>query len=92
MISQPHERGSIALTTNRACKSWPEIFNNDSSLNSAFLDRLLHHAETVVIEGPSYGMGEPLEHSARQRPRQPAYRLPRPHPARPAWAPHRRAL
>lgn len=52
----------MVLTTNRAFKSWPEIFNNDSSLTSALLDRLLHHAETVVIEGPSYRMREPLEH------------------------------
>ena len=44
------------ITTNRAFKNWPEIFNNDSSLTSALLDRLLHHAETVVIEGPSYRM------------------------------------
>jgi DNA replication protein DnaC len=59
---QRYERGSMVLTTNRAFKSWPEIFNNDSSLTSALLDRLLHHAETVVIEGPSYRMREPLEH------------------------------
>jgi DNA replication protein DnaC len=62
VISQRYERGSMVLTTNRAFKSWPEIFNNDSSLTSALLDRLLHHAETVVIEGPSYRMREPLEH------------------------------
>ncbi len=35
-------------------KHWPEIFNNDSTLTSALLDRLLHHAETVIIEGRSY--------------------------------------
>ena len=39
-------------------KQWPGIFNNDSTLASAVLDRLLHHAETVVIEGPSYRMQE----------------------------------
>jgi hypothetical protein len=27
------------------------VFNNDSTIASAVLDRLLHHAETVVIEG-----------------------------------------
>jgi len=62
VISQRYEHGSMVLTTNRAFKSWPEIFNNDSSLTSALLDRLLHHAETVVIEGPSYRMREPIEH------------------------------
>jgi hypothetical protein len=42
------------VTSNRVYKKWPEIFNNDSTLTSALLDRLLHHAETVIIEGPSY--------------------------------------
>ena len=61
VISQRYERGSTVITTNRAFKNWPEIFNNDSSLTSALLDRLLHHAETVVIEGPSYRMRDQSE-------------------------------
>jgi DNA replication protein DnaC len=56
VISQRYERGSTVITTNRAFKQWPEVFNNDSMLTSALLDRLLHHAESVVIEGPSYRM------------------------------------
>jgi len=56
VISQRYERGSTVITSNRAFKQWPEIFNNDSTLTSALLDRLLHHAETVVIEGRSYRM------------------------------------
>lgn len=56
VISQRYERGSTIITTNRAFKQWPEIFNNDSTLTSALLDRLLHHAESVVIEGRSYRM------------------------------------
>ena len=58
VISARYERGSIVLTTNKTFKQWPGIFNNDSTLASAVLDRLLHHAETVVIEGPSYRMQE----------------------------------
>ena len=56
VISQRYERGSTVITTNRAFKQWPETFNNDSTLTSALLDRLLHHAESVVIEGRSYRM------------------------------------
>jgi DNA replication protein DnaC len=56
VIGQRYERGSTVITTNRAFKQWPEIFNNDSTLTSALLDRLLHHAESVVIEGRSYRM------------------------------------
>lgn len=56
IISQRYEKGSIVITTNRVFKEWPQIFNNDSTLTSALLDRLLHHTEAVVIEGKSYRM------------------------------------
>jgi DNA replication protein DnaC len=61
VISQRYERGSIILTTNKAFKQWPTIFCNDSTLTAAVLDRLLHHAESIVIEGNSYRMQEPVE-------------------------------
>jgi DNA replication protein DnaC len=61
VISQRYERGAIILTTNKAFKQWPSIFNNDSTLTSAILDRVLHHAETVVIEGRSYRMKDRIE-------------------------------
>lgn len=61
IISQRYERGSIVLTTNRAFKHWPEIFNNDSTVTSAVLDRLLHHAETVIIDGKSYRMKDQID-------------------------------
>jgi DNA replication protein DnaC len=56
VISQRYERGALVLTTNKPFKQWASIFNNDSTIASAVLDRLLHHAETVVIEGQSYRM------------------------------------
>lgn len=56
IISERYERGSIIITTNRVFKEWPEIFNNDTTLTSALLDRLLHHTEAVLIEGDSYRM------------------------------------
>ena len=56
IISQRYENGSTIITTNSVFKKWPEIFNNDSTLTSAVLDRLLHHAETVKIEGRSFRM------------------------------------
>ena len=56
IISERYERGSIIITTNRVFKEWPKIFNNDSTLTSALLDRLLHHTEAVLIEGDSYRM------------------------------------
>jgi len=61
VISQRYERGSIVLTTNKTFKQWPTIFNGDSTITSAVLDRLLHHAETVVLEGSSYRMKDRVE-------------------------------
>ena len=61
VISQRYERGSIVLTTNKPFKQWASIFNNDATLASAVLDRLLHHAETVVVEGTSYRMKDQIQ-------------------------------
>jgi DNA replication protein DnaC len=60
VISQRYERGSIILTTNKPFKQWPSIFNNDSTIAAAVLDRLLHHAETVVIEAQSFRMKDQI--------------------------------
>ena len=61
IVSQRYERGSTIITTNRPYKKWPAIFNNDATLTSALLDRLLHHAETVVIQGASFRMRKRLD-------------------------------
>ena len=61
VISARYERGSIVLTTNKAFKQWPSIFNGDSTITSAVLDRLLHHGEVVVIEGSSFRMKDRIE-------------------------------
>jgi DNA replication protein DnaC len=61
VISLHYEKGSTLITSNRAFKDWPKIFNNDSTLTSAILDRLLHHADTVIIEGKSFRMKGKLE-------------------------------
>ena len=61
IISLRYEQGSILITSNRAFKHWPQIFDNDSTLTSAILDRLLHHAETILIEGKSFRMKGRIE-------------------------------
>jgi len=61
IISHRYEHGATLITTNRIYKQWPTIFNNDSVLTSALLDRLLHHAETVRIDGKSYRMKDQIE-------------------------------
>jgi len=61
IFSQRYETGSTIVTTNQLYKHWARVFNNDATLTSAVLDRLLHHAETVTIEGKSYRMKDQIE-------------------------------
>jgi DNA replication protein DnaC len=55
VISRRYEHGSIILTTNRGIASWGEIFE-DTTVAAAILDRLLHHATVLQIDGESYRM------------------------------------
>ena len=41
------------MTSNLAFEEWAEIFQNDL-LSSAALDRLTHHAHSLIIQGESY--------------------------------------
>ena len=62
VISLRYEQGAMIITSiNRAFKEWPTIFNHDSTLTSAVLDRLLHHADTIIIEGKSFRMKDQIE-------------------------------
>ena len=61
IISERYERAPIVIMTNRAYKHWAQIFNNDSTLTSAILDRVMHHVDTVVIEGKSFRMKDEVE-------------------------------
>jgi hypothetical protein len=54
VITKRYERGSIIITTNIAFKGWPRIFAGDATMTSALLDRLLHHAQPIIIERDSY--------------------------------------
>jgi DNA replication protein DnaC len=53
LITERYERGSLIITSNRAFEEWAEVFNNDL-LASAALDRLTHHAHTLIIRGDSF--------------------------------------
>lgn len=61
IISGRYEKGSTIITTNQIYKHWARIFNNDATITSAVLDRLLHHNETVILEGKSYRTKDNLE-------------------------------
>jgi DNA replication protein DnaC len=61
IISGRYEKGSTIITSNLIYKHWSRIFNNDASITSAVLDRLLHHAETIIVEGKSYRTRDQVE-------------------------------
>jgi hypothetical protein len=65
----------MVITTNRVYKHWSQIFNNDSTLTSAILDRVLHHADTVIIEGKSFRMKDEIDGQDPMMPER-AVRLP----------------
>ena len=53
IIAERYECASIIITSNRAFEEWAEVFGNEL-LASAALDRLTHHAHTLIIRGESY--------------------------------------
>ena len=53
VVSRRYEKKSLVLTTNLAFSDWPTIFPTAGSA-IALIDRLIHHAEIITIEGESY--------------------------------------
>lgn len=54
LVNYRYQRGSIALTTNKGITSWPEVLAGDEVLAGAILDRLLHSATVLNVQGRSY--------------------------------------
>lgn len=53
VISRRYEKKSTVLTTNLAFSGWPTIFPN-ATCATALIDRVVHHADVIAIEGESY--------------------------------------
>lgn len=53
VIRHRYERGAMIITSNRDTAEWHPLFG-DPLLASAAMDRLLHHAHVLEIEGDSY--------------------------------------
>ena len=60
LVNARYERGAMILTSNRGFAEWGEVFN-DNVVATALLDRLLHHAVVVQIEGASYRLRQHAE-------------------------------
>jgi DNA replication protein DnaC len=64
IVSRRHEKKSIVLTTNRPFAEWNEVFPNSSCV-TALVDRLVHKAEIVKIDGGSYRAKEAKERAEK---------------------------
>jgi DNA replication protein DnaC len=69
LISRRYQNNSTIVTSNRPFAEWSEVFPNAACVVS-LVDRLVHHAEVISIEGESYRLKEARERAdrrARQR-------------------------
>jgi hypothetical protein len=57
LVNARYEKGAMILTSNRGFAEWGDVFG-DPVVATALLDRLLHHAVVVQIEGASYRLRE----------------------------------
>ena len=57
LVNARCEKGAMILTSNRGFAEWGELFG-DPVVATALLDRLLHHAVVIHIEGASYRLRE----------------------------------
>jgi len=66
VVTRRYQERSIVVTTNKAFAEWSEIFPNAACVVT-LVDRLLHTAELIQIEGESYRLKEAKERAARKR-------------------------
>src|SRR5437588_13032603 len=57
LVNARYERGAMILTSNRGFAEWGEVFG-DPVVATALLDRLLHHAVVIQIEGSRYRLSQ----------------------------------
>jgi len=65
LVSRRYQHKSTVVTTNRAFADWGEVFPNAACVVS-LIDRLMHRAEVVRIDGESYRAKEAQEREAQR--------------------------
>jgi DNA replication protein DnaC len=53
LVSSRYERASMIVNSNKTFSAWAEIFGDPVAV-AAMVDRLVHHAEVLVLKGDSY--------------------------------------
>ena len=66
IVSRRYQEKSTLVTTNRPFSEWGEVFPNAACVVS-LVDRLVHNAEIIHIEGESYRLKEAKERSEARR-------------------------
>jgi len=66
IVSRRYQEKSTLVTTNRPFSEWGEVFPNAACVVS-LVDRLVHNAEIIQIEGESYRLKEAKERSEKRR-------------------------
>ena len=60
LVSRRYEQKSTLVTTNKPFAEWKDVFPNAACVVS-LVDRLVHNAEIIAIEGESYRLKEARE-------------------------------
>ena len=66
LVSRRYEKASMIVSSNAPFSSWSETFGNATAA-SAIIDRLVHHAEIVVLKGNSYRLRGKEQVLSRER-------------------------
>jgi DNA replication protein DnaC len=66
LVTARYERGAMLITSNLSFAEWGGLLGDDV-LATALLDRLLHHAEIITINGRSYRMRERMAADMAER-------------------------
>jgi DNA replication protein DnaC len=66
LVNRRYTKGSMIVTSNKRVSEWAELFGEEV-LAAAILDRLLHDAEVLTINGPSYRLRGRLEVMQEQK-------------------------
>jgi DNA replication protein DnaC len=63
VVTRRYQNRSVVITTNKAFSAWNEVFPNAACVVT-LVDRLVHRAEILSIEGESYRLKEAKERAA----------------------------
>jgi len=66
LINRYYEERSLIVTSNRPFSEWKEVFPNAACVVT-LVDRLVHYAEVIKLEGDSYRLRDANERKTKRR-------------------------